>query len=96
MHELEKLLELRNCLFKFHSEKVLMNHQLVEDLNDGVLCRLMTERRHDWHDPWAWSLVNRLISEAFFDACDAVAGKIYDFRQQGGPGFFITQDAELA
>ena len=90
MHELEKLSELRNCLFKFHSIKVLVDHQLVEDLDDCVVCRFMMERGHDWYNLLAWTLVNRLVSEAFFYACDAVASKVNNFGQQGDSGLFVT------
>jgi hypothetical protein len=79
MHELEKLPELWNIVLKFHSIKVLMDHQLVEDLNYSVIRRLMTERGHDWHNLVAWSLVNRLVGDAFLYPCDAVSSKVNDF-----------------
>jgi hypothetical protein len=79
MHELEKLSELRNRLLKFHSIKVLMDHKLIEDLDDSVGCWFMTERGHEWNNLLTRNLVNRLVGVAFFDACDAVSSKVNNF-----------------
>lgn len=79
MHELEKLLELRNILFEFHSVKMLMDHKLVEELDYRVIGSLVTERRLDWHNLVAWSLVNRVVRDSFLYPCDAVSSKVNNF-----------------
>jgi len=79
MHKLEKLLELRNILFKFHSIKMLMDHKLVEKLDYCAIGSLMTERRLDRNNLVAWSLVNRVVSDAFLYPCDAVSSKVDNF-----------------